>query len=88
MTKVVFNANYGAYCLPKQVIERYNELANTDYDPYMGYVDDISRHDPNLVLAVEEYISKVGIIHTDLAVEELKGDRYFIREYDGAEEVV
>ena len=82
-TKVVYNNNYGGFRLTDATVARFNELSGfIDLDRH-DIMFDIPRHDSNLVQAVEECEPQ----DSDLCVYELKGDRYFIHEYDGSETV-
>jgi hypothetical protein len=83
-TKIVYNSNYGGYCIPDEVRIKYNELANTSYESAWD-MDTIPRHDKLLVQLVEEYIASHG---SDLAILEIDGNRYMINEYDGWESVI
>lgn len=87
--KVLYNSDHGGFCLSRIASKALVELG-IDIDPEYGYLpDDISRHDPRLIAVVE----CLGLKASDgwcakLAIHEIKGDRYRIEEYDGAETVV
>jgi len=102
MKKVVYNADFGGFNISKECVEwladrgnkeclnmlaRYTCDADIDGDGagFYGYINETPRHDALLVMAVEELGNRAG---STLAVHELKGDRYIIDEYDGAETVV
>jgi len=82
MTRVVYNNNYGGFRLTDATVARFNELSGSELDTY-DIMDDIPRHDPILVQAVEECEPQDSTI----AIYELKSDRYYIHDYDGAETV-
>ena len=48
----------------------------------------LERHDPDLVAVVEALGKEVNGTFSDLAIEEIDGDKYNIEEYDGRETVV
>lgn len=48
----------------------------------------LERHDPDLVAVVEALGKEVNDTFSDLAIEEIDGDEYYIEEYDGKETVV
>lgn len=82
-TKVVYNANYGGYFIPQEVLKKYNELANTNHTSQ--FIDSIPRHDKLYVQLIEEY-KKTN--NTSLDIFEIRGNRYMIQEYDGFESVI
>ena len=48
----------------------------------------LKRHDPDLVAVVEDLGEEVNGTFSELDIEEIDGDKYFIEEYDGRETVV
>jgi hypothetical protein len=64
-------------------LERYKETG-TWHDSLF----DTPRHDALLIMAIEELGKKANGYCASLRLHELKGDRYKIDEYDGAEDVV
>lgn len=48
----------------------------------------LKRHDPDLIAVVEALGKEVNGTFSDLAIEEIDGDEYYIEEYDGKETVV
>ena len=48
----------------------------------------LNRHDPDLVAVVEALGREAGGTFSELDIEEIDGDKYFIEEYDGRETVV
>jgi hypothetical protein len=102
MTKIVFNGDYGGFCLSKKAIQRYSDLAELGLtfieDEYRGhwelpdgeywYGSDLSRTDPILAQVVEELGDEAGDF-TRLMIREIpEGTRYRIDEYDGLETVM
>lgn len=91
MHKVVYHPDWGSFGLafPRKILNRYNELAGTDYKDGYDLADNVIRHDKNLVQAVEEYIESEFTKPSDSSyqIEEIKGNRYRIDEYDGWETV-
>ena len=103
MNKVVFNNCFGGFSLSvnavkwlaenghgkiKEIAQKYMEsLTSTDFR--LGcYLSGIDRHDPDLVRCVETLGRKAaGGALAELDIAELKGNRYRITEYDGAEDV-
>ena len=84
MNKVVINNCYGGFGLSERAKKRYQELSGTTF-PDMSW--DIQRHDPALVQVVEELKEEANGRNACLSVEEIPGNRYYITEYDGVEEV-
>lgn len=48
----------------------------------------LQRHDPDLVAVVEALGKEVNGTFSDLVIEEIDGDEYYIEEYDGKETVI
>ena len=84
MNKVVINNCYGGFGLSEKAIKRYQEISGKNY-PDMSW--DVSRHDPALVKVVEELGEEANGRNACLTVEEIPGNRYYITEYDGIEEI-
>ena len=76
--KIVINACYGGFSLPKEFCEKYN----------MRTYEDIKRTDPRLVSFVESR-GRVKENCALLIVEEIPDNAtdYMIVEYDGAEDL-
>ena len=100
MNKVVYNACYGGYCLSLTAMKWLAENGRDEIKAIAGkylreYPDenfgfhcyDIKRHDPDLVRCVETLGYLASGRFAGLEVQELKGNRYRIDEYDGYEEV-
>lgn len=91
--KVAYHDGYGSFALPLVVAERFCELSGINVDMYeyskrrnVYYLpDNIQRHDPNLIKAVEEFPRECA--KARIFLHELKGNKYIIKEYDGLEEV-
>lgn len=101
MNKVVFNNQYGGFCLSttamrwlaengreeiRVIVKRYLEKSPDDNFGYHTD-DDIKRHDPDLVRCVEALGRKANGGFAELKVRNLRGNRYRIDEYDGWENV-
>ena len=103
MNKVVFNNCFGGFSLSVKAVKwlaenghgKIKEKAQAylkgmiDRMSRFGcHLEDIDRHDPDLVRCVETLGSLASggeLAHLEIA--ELKGNRYRIDEYDGAETV-
>lgn len=48
----------------------------------------LQRHDPDLVAVVEALGKEVNGTFSDLAIGEIDGDKYYIEEYDGREDII
>lgn len=81
--KVVYNRCYGGYGLSKAALELYVKLGGKGYGNFR-----IARHDPLLVAVVEQLGEKANGDWAKLAIYEIKGKLYRIKEYDGCEEVI
>jgi len=80
--KVVYHPDYGGFGLSSKILAELSRLGlDIAADDYDGQ-DSISRHDPRLVAAVEK------LKPSSLAVATIKGNKYRIDEYDGAESVM
>lgn len=97
MTKVVYNGCFGGFSISKECAEYMANLGNKEClrnlesesdGMFYGYLDDTPRHDAILVLAIEALGEKANGTSASLQVREIKGDRYYIDEYDGSESVV
>jgi len=93
--KVVYNTCFGGFSISRECAEWLADRGNlecinmlTDKEFYGGLYE-TPRHDPTLVLAVEQLGSKVASGScAKLALHVLHGDRYYIEEYDGNEGVI
>lgn len=103
MNKVVFNNCFGGFSLSvkavvwlaryghgkiKDIAQKYLESLEKAHFQYGCHLYGIDRHDPDLVRCVETLGSLASggeLAHLEIA--ELKGNRYRIDEYDGAETV-
>tara|TARA_Y100000034_G_scaffold82626_1_gene98979 strand:- start:2966 stop:3331 length:366 start_codon:yes stop_codon:yes gene_type:complete len=99
MRKVVYNNCYGGFSISEECIrflaDRGNEecialVDNRDWHRGASLYDSVlPRHDALLVIAVETLGSeRASGRSANLAVHTLKGDRYYIDEYDGSEAVI
>jgi hypothetical protein len=100
MTKVVYNAYYGGFCLSNEAMDRMVELGyeglklNPEYGSGKKLISnrkycedyDIPRHDPILVQVVEELGDKANGLGAKLEIDEVHGP-YRINEYGGFEGV-
>ena len=95
MVKVVYNTQYGGFSISKKCAEWMSarghkeaiRLLEGQAGEFYGFFDG-PRHDSLLVMAVEKLKEEASGDMANLAVKKLKGKKYFIREYDGAESVV
>jgi len=96
MKKVVYNACFGGFSISKKCAQFMADRGNTEAidmidnvgERWHGRLWDTPRHDAILIMAVEALGSEASDDMSDLAVRELKGNRYIIDEYDGSESVV
>ena len=79
VNKVAYSDAYSGFELPEAVKERMRDLGST-HD--LSEPDDIPRHDPILVKAIEEYWASGS-----LKIAIVSGRRYVINEYDSWESV-
>lgn len=85
-TKVVYNNCYGGFHLSYEAEELLKKLNPELAAKMEDWQYDIPRHHPDLVKAVEQ--TNASAEFSDIAITEIEGDRYIIREYDGLETVV
>lgn len=78
--KVVINTDYGGFGLSNKA-EAWLKERGVNFE----YCDDIERHNPLLVECVEKFGKEASGEYADLAVTEIEGKIYRIREYDGVE---
>lgn len=102
MTKIVINTCFGGFGLSQEAQALLNELGSVFVRPLTHLereesvfhgddqfllAHDIPRHDPLLVQVVEELGARANGNCAKLAVVEIPGALYRIREYDGREGV-
>lgn len=102
MTKIVINTCFGGFSLSQEAqatlhamgSEFVREMTPLEREESVFYDDDqfllayeIPRHDPLLVQVVEQLGSRANGNCAKLAVVEIPGTLYRIREYDGRENV-
>ena len=96
--KVVYNTCFGGFRLSRKAVEWLAERGvaaaihalegvSVNDDPYISSRD-LPRHHPLLVLCVETLGDAANTRHSKLGVEELRGRKYRIEEYDGSETVM
>jgi hypothetical protein len=85
--KVVINTCFGGFGLSEAAEARYNEIAVERGMDEIESVYDLSRHCPILVQVVEELGSDANGYCAELYIVQIPGDRYKVREYDGAESI-
>jgi hypothetical protein len=99
MTKVAYNACFGGFSISKECAEYMANLGNKEClhhlaelseegHEFYGSLYDTPRHDAILILALEALGEKASGGCADIQIREIKGDRYYIKEYDGSESVV
>ena len=100
--EVVYNEQYGGFSLSPKATKIMADLGNREAQEEMArplseweserdrylYLDRTPRHDPILVRTVRELGKEANGQSASLRIKVLKGDRYIIKEYDGAEDVV
>jgi len=88
MNKVVINKCFGGFRLSEKAANKLNEIKNDKVcDTKYGYLNEkiVFRHDPDLIKIVEELGDEASGEYANIVVMQIKGNKYFIREYDGAE---
>ena len=84
MNKVVINDCYGGFGLSEEANKRYAELSGKECLSW-----EIPRHDPNLIKVVEELGSDAASgFCANLKIVTIEENKYYIKEYDGLEEVI
>lgn len=102
MTKIVINTCFGGFGLSQEAQAKLHELGSEyvreltplereesvfrDEDQFL-LAYEIPRHDPLLVRVVEELGSRANTSCAKLAVVEIPGTLYRVKEYDGRESV-
>lgn len=101
MTKVVYNACFGGFGLSRKAAERLAQLGLEGMDQEIKEVsslckilgecyrlpDGVPRHHPLLVQVVEEFGEEASGAFAQLKIENIRGKKYIIDEYDGSESV-
>ena len=87
--KVVYNGSFGGFHLSDKAIDRYKELTGKEITQW-GTIDKecVKRHDKDLIQVIEELGKDASNRNSNILIEEIKGSKYYIRDYDGAEEVI
>ena len=92
-TSIAINVCYGGFSLSEEATDLFNKKKNLkegdeDYiNPEYGYIRDFPRYDKDLIDVIEELGEKANGKHAEIAIEEIEGYQYRIREYDGNEDV-
>lgn len=84
MNKVVYNACFGGFGLSEVA---QNWMREHGHPEYAERYPKIERHNPLLVQCVEELGALVNTEYSDLCVEDIEGNKYWIENYDGLETV-
>lgn len=84
MNKVVYNACFGGFGLSE---DAQNWMREHGHPEYAERYPKIERHNPLLVQCVEELGVFVNTEYSDLRVEDIEGNKYWIEYYDGLETV-
>lgn len=85
MNKVVINKCFGGFfSLSKKAKEI---LLNKGYKHYDIEFDNIPRHNKDLVEIVETLKLEASSEYSKLVIETIPGNKYYIVEYDGNEEI-
>ena len=72
---------------PTDVVADKEKLANWITKYYYRVKTDV-RHDPDLIAVIEEFGKAADSEFAEIDIQEVKGDRYIIEEYDGTEALV
>jgi len=80
--KVVYNSCYGGFSLSEKAQEWFEQHGHPSWAEYSP---DIPRHHPLLVQCVEELRDEASGKYARLRIAEIKGNKYWIEEYDGQE---
>lgn len=84
MNKVVYNACFGGFGLSEVAQDWMREHGHPEYAERYPKIE---RHNPLLVQCVEELGALVNTEYSDLCVEYIEGNKYWIEYYDGLETV-
>lgn len=97
---VVYNDDYGGFGISRECAQFMADRGCPDAqellsfqdeedEMWVGHLSGYDRHDALLVLAVKELGPEVASARgSKLAIHKLKGNSYYIDEYDGAESIV
>jgi hypothetical protein len=97
MTKIVYNACFGGFCLSDAAITRYADLTGLAVEtdewglntPDGWTIYDVPRTDPYLIQVIEELGPGAAGLHCTLTIVDLPpGTRYYIHKYDGFETII
>lgn len=89
--KVVVNKYYGGFGLSESAAEYLREKYYIAYQMLSGFIflsEELERHDPRLVEVVEVLGKEASGRFARLVVQTIKGNIYYIEEYDGYESVI
>lgn len=86
--KVVYNSCYGGFSLSDKAWEWLKEHYNVERTHKMAWFFDCNRHDERLVACVEALEEAANGECAELLIEEIDGNLYDIKEYDGDETVI
>lgn len=101
MAKVVYNACFGGFGLSRKAAERLAQLGLEGMEQEIEGASSMSkllgdsynipegvpRHHPLLVQVVEEFGPEASGVFADLQIENIRGKKYIINEYNGSESV-
>ncbi len=96
---VAYNDDFGGFGISRECAkfmadrgceDAQEMLSLSDEDEiWVGHLSGYPRHDPLLILAIKELGLKAASAQgSRLAIHKLRGNKYYIDEYDGAESVV
>lgn len=89
MNKVVVNACHGGFNLSGKAMKFIAELKGIDLNDIDFFdLEDLPRHDEDLIAAVEELGLGASGTFANLVIETFEGNKYYIDEYDGYERVL
>lgn len=82
--KVVYNNSYGGFMLSDKAIKWLQDTYKLTTDE----IDKLPRHDERLVKCVENLGKTASQKWSKISITEIKGNKYYIKEYDGYETIV
>ena len=86
--KVVYNNCFGGFHLSDKAINRYKELTGEEISDCCSINHKpVERHDKYLIQVIEELGKDASGSNSNLCIEEIKDNKYFITDYDGSENV-